>query len=58
MVRLIRVNTILGIGLLPDSTKPLPEQMLTGHLEFYDIHLRVMVLQGLKIPIELEKLHF
>ena len=25
---------------------------------FCDIHLRVMVLQGLKIPIELEKLHF
>ena len=37
----IWVNTGSGNGLLPDSTKPLPEPMLTDH-QSSDIHIRAI----------------
>ena len=41
MVAQICVNIGSGNGLLPDSTKPLPEPMLTdNHVRSIDIHLR------------------
>ena len=36
----IWVNIDSGNGLLPDSTKPLPEPMLTDQLTSSDIHVR------------------
>ena len=46
------VNSSSGNSLLPDSTKPLPEPMLTYHqLKFCGIHFKIILQVALKTTI-------